>query len=231
MTNKNNRQTGKVVQFERGESLKIDKPLTKNKDFVMLFLESVPLLSSLSKVSRVLLDYIMKYMTRRNLWCNSRSFRSSLYGTTAKKRGKVVMSDKSYRVALDELKKAGVLIDINNAEAQDAFGFNDYDIDTFEGEHYLVNPSIARKGSLKDISQIRVSFEQRTEKQAEEAQRKALAEELRKELDKNRVIVEALEAQRKALEELEPLFVKIRKTPKKRGSSKIRERINAMSNE
>ena len=156
-----NRQTGEVVQFERGESLKIDKPLTKNKDFVMLFLENAPLLSSLSKVSRVLLDYIMKYMTRRNLWCNSRSFRSSLYGTTAKKRGKVVMSDNSYRVALDELKKAGVLIDINNAEAQDAFGFNDYDIDTFEGEHYLVNPNFIGTGRIEDIMELRQALEVR----------------------------------------------------------------------
>ena len=156
-----NRQTGEVVQFERGESLKIDKPLTKNKDFVMLFLENAPLLSSLSKVSRVLLDYIMKYMTRRNLWCNSRSFRSSLYGTTAKKRGKVVMSDNSYRVALDELKKAGVLIDINNAEAQDAFGFNDYDIDTFEGEHYLVNPNFIGNGSIEDLLELRQALEVR----------------------------------------------------------------------
>lgn len=156
-----NRQTGEVVQFERGESLKIDKPLTKNKDFVMLFLENAPLLSSLSKVSRVLLDYIMKYMTRRNLWCNSRSFRSSLYGTTAKKRGKVVMSDNSYRVALDELKKAGVLIDINNAEAQDAFGFNDYDIDTFEGEHYLVNPNLIGNGSIEDLLELRQALEVR----------------------------------------------------------------------
>ena len=161
MTSKNNRQTGEVVQFERGESLKIDKPLTKNKDFVMLFLENAPLLSSLSKVSRVLLDYIMKYMTRRNLWCNSRSFRSSLYGTTAKKRGKVVMSDNSYRVALDELKKAGVLIDINNAEAQDAFGFNDYDIDTFEGEHYLVNPNFIGTGRIEDIMELRQALEVR----------------------------------------------------------------------
>ena len=156
-----NRQTGEVVQFERGEGLKIDKPLTKNKDFVMLFLENAPLLSSLSKVSRVLLDYIMKYMTRRNLWCNSRSFRSSLYGTTAKKRGKVVMSDNSYRVALDELKKAGVLIDINNAEAQDAFGFNDYDIDTFEGEHYLVNPNLIGNGSIEDLLELRQALEVR----------------------------------------------------------------------
>ena len=161
MTSKNNRQTGKVVQFERGDGLKIDKPLTKNKDFVMLFLENAPLLSSLSKVSRVLLDYIMKYMTRRNLWCNSRSFRSSLYGTTAKKRGKVVMSDNSYRVALDELKKAGVLIDINNAEAQDAFGFNDYDIDTFEGEHYLVNPNFIGNGSIEDLLELRQALEVR----------------------------------------------------------------------
>ena len=161
MTSKNNRQTGKVVQFERGDGLKIDKPLTRNEDFVMLFLESVPLLSSLSKVSRVLLDYIMKYMTRRNLWCNSRSFRSSLYGTTAKKRGKVVMSDNSYRVALDELKKAGVLIDINNAEAQDAFGFNDYDIDTFEGEHYLVNPNFIGTGRIEDIMELRQALEVR----------------------------------------------------------------------
>ena len=161
MISKNNRQTGEVVQFERGEGLKIDKPLTRNEDFVMLFLESVPLLSSLSKVSRVLLDYIMKYMTRRNLWCNSRSFRSSLYGTTAKKRGKVVMSDNSYRVALDELKKAGVLIDINNAEAQDAFGFNDYDIDTFEGEHYLVNPNLIGNGSIEDLLELRQALEVR----------------------------------------------------------------------
>ena len=161
MTSKNNRQTGKVVQFERGDGLKIDKPLTRNEDFVMLFSESVPLLSSLSKVSRVLLDYIMKYMTRRNLWGNSRSFRSSLYGTTAKKRGKVVMSYNSYRVALDELKKAGVLIDINNAEAQDAFGFNDYDIDTFEGEHYLVNPNLIGNGSIEDLLELRQALEVR----------------------------------------------------------------------
>ena len=49
--------------------------------------------------------------------------------------------------------------------------------------------------------------------------------------EQERAEKQAEEAQRKALEELEPLFVKIRKTPKKRGSSKIRERINAMSNE
>ena len=40
MISKNNRQTGEVVQFERGDGLKIDKPLTRNKDFVMLFVKN-----------------------------------------------------------------------------------------------------------------------------------------------------------------------------------------------
>ena len=65
--------------------------------------------------------------------------------------------------------------------------------------------------------------QERTEKQAEEAQRKALEEEVLKELEplfaKNRARIEAFK------QELSNII----KTPKKRDSSKIREQINNMS--
>ena len=67
--------------------------------------------------------------------------------------------------------------------------------------------------------------QERAEKQAEEAQRKALEEEVLKELEplraKNRARIEAFKQE----------LLNIIKTPKKRDSSKIREQINAMSNE
>ena len=65
--------------------------------------------------------------------------------------------------------------------------------------------------------------QERTEKQAEEAQRKALEEEVLKELEplfaKNRARIEAFKQE----------LLNIIKTPKKRDSSKIREQINNMS--
>lgn len=67
--------------------------------------------------------------------------------------------------------------------------------------------------------------QERTEKQAEEAQRKALEEEVRKELEplraKNRARIEAFK------QELSNII----KTPKKRDLSKIREQIKNMSDE
>ena len=65
--------------------------------------------------------------------------------------------------------------------------------------------------------------QERTEKQAEEAQRKALEEEVLKELEplraKNRARIEAFKQE----------LLNIIKTPKKRDLSKIREQINNMS--
>ena len=225
----NNLLTEKILS---GEGLKIDKPLTRNEDFVMLFVENHFLLQTLSPNASKILIGVLNNILDGNIFIENSSFRQFYKGRNNTRTFEYQMSHQTYNKAFDELVNKKILININEPEKQEAFGIDTSYISYSSRDNlFLINPSIAGKGSLKDIRQIRISFEQRAEKQAEEAQRKALAEELRKELDKNRVIVEALEAQRKALEELEPLFVKIRKTPKKRGSSKIRERINAMSNE
>lgn len=160
MTSENNRQTGKIVQFERGEGLKIDKPFTKNTDFVMLFLESVPLLSFLGGNASSLLYAIIKTMNN-NIWGDSKEFRSNIYGKRAIATNNVLMSNKSYKIALDALLKNGVLIDINTKEAQKACNINQTDIQFISGDLYLVNPNFIGTGRIEDIMELRQALEVR----------------------------------------------------------------------
>lgn len=179
----------------------------KNKDFVVLFVKNHFLLQTLSPHASKILIGVLNNILYGNIFIENSSFRQLYKGRNNTRTSEYQMSHQTYNKAFDELVNKKILININEPEKQEAFGIDTSYISYSSRDNlFLINPSIAGKGSLKDIRQIRISFEQRAEKQAEEAQRKAL-------------------------EELKPLFVKIRKTPKKRGSSKIRERINAMSNE
>ena len=179
----------------------------KNKDFVVLVVKNHFLWQTLSPHASKILIGVLNNILYGNIFIENSSFRQFYIGRNNKRTFEYQMSHQTYNKAFDELVNKKILININEPEKQEAFGIDTSYISYSSRDNlFLINPSIAGKGSLKDIRQIRISFEQRAKKQAEEAQRKAL-------------------------EELEPLFVKIRKTPKKRGSSKIRERINAMSNE
>ena len=175
----------------------------KNKDFVVLFVKNHFLLQTLSPHASKILIGVLNNILYGNIFIENSSFRQLYKGRNNTRTSEYQMSHQTYNKAFDELVNKKILININEPEKQEAFGIDTSYISYSSRDNlFLINPSIAGKGSLKDIRQIRISFEQRAE-----------------------------EAQRKALEEQAPLFVKIRKTPKKRGSSKIRERINAMSNE
>ena len=155
-----NRKTGEIVHFNKGDSLKFEKPLEKHKDFVMLYLENAPLLSFLGDSASGLLYAIIKTMNN-NIWGDSKEFRSNIYGKRAIATNNVLMSNKSYKIALDALLKNGVLIDINTKEAQKACNINQTDIQFISGDLYLVNPNFIGTGRIEDIMELRQALEVR----------------------------------------------------------------------
>ena len=155
-----NRKTGEIVHFNKGDSLKFEKPLEKHKDFVMLYLENAPLLSFLGDSASSLLYAIIKTMNN-NIWGDSKEFRSNIYGKRAIATNNVLMSNKSYKIALDALLKNGVLIDINTEEAQKACNINQKDIQFISGDLYLVNPNFIGTGRIEDIMELRQALEVR----------------------------------------------------------------------
>ena len=148
---------------------------SKNKDFVVLFVKNHFLLQTLSPHASKILIGVLNNILYGNIFIENSSFRQLYKGRNNTRTSEYQMSHQTYNKAFDELVNKKILININEPEKQEAFGIDTSYISYSSRDNlFLINPSIAGKGSLKDIRQIRISFEQRAKKQVEEAQRKAL---------------------------------------------------------